>query len=146
MNNKNKNNQDNQIQGQPAPPDTKSWHEYSWKMLQDIPARYEDAAKFLATMISLSLSIFTTALDKLKVIAFPSTLLLACLVIWLFALFFAFKVLWPRTYTFYDKSVDAVKETQKTIIRAKKLYFTLSAFLYFVPFVLLVFTYFFNLL
>ncbi|HLC15942.1 MAG TPA: hypothetical protein VJL89_06915 [Thermodesulfovibrionia bacterium] len=131
----------NEIQGQFSPPDTKSWFEYSWKLQQDVPARYEDAAKFLATMISLSLTIFTTALDKLKVISFPPVVLLVSLVIWLIAMFFAFHVLWPKSYYFYDKSVESVKKAQKEIIHTKKKYFTLSAVLYFVPFVILILTY-----
>lgn len=87
MNNHTDKNTNNEIQGQFSKPDTKSWFEYSWKLQQDVPARYEDAAKFLATMISLSLTIVTTALDKLKVISFFPAVLLVSLTIWLIALF-----------------------------------------------------------
>ncbi|MCZ6819880.1 MAG: hypothetical protein O7G31_10380, partial [Calditrichaeota bacterium] len=36
----------------------KSWLKHLWKTEQDIPNRLEDAAKFLATMISISFSFF----------------------------------------------------------------------------------------
>ncbi len=59
-----------EVEGQPAPADTKSWFEYSWKLQQGVPERLEDAAKFLAVMISLSLTIISTGLGRFKEIVF----------------------------------------------------------------------------
>ncbi len=65
--------QENKLQGKPAPPDTKSWFEYSWKLKQDVPNRYEDAAKFLATIISLTITIIFASYEKLQLIVFQFT-------------------------------------------------------------------------
>jgi len=127
-----------EIQGVPAPPDTKSWLEYSWKLQQDVPNRFEDASKFLATIISLTITIVITALDKLKLIICNTTVLFLVLVIWLFALGCAFMVLFPHKYSFHSKSVARIKEAQQNIIKKKKVYFLAAALLYFISLSVLV--------
>ena len=130
-----------EIQGAPAPPDTKSWLEYSWKLQQDIPNRFEDAAKFLATIISLSLTIIITAIDKLKLIPIHPVWLFVVLVFWLAALLFAFLVLFPEKYRFHAQSVESIKSAQAEIVQTKQRRFIISAVLYFIPFILLAFLY-----
>ena len=46
------------IKSSTSSPDTKSWFEYTWKEQQETPNRLEDAAKFMASIISISLTIF----------------------------------------------------------------------------------------
>ncbi len=130
-----------EIQATPAPPDTKSWLEYSWKLQQDNPNRFEDAAKFLATIISLSLTIIITAIDKLKLILIQPIWLFVVLVFWLAALLFAFLVLFPEKYRFHSQSVESIKLAQTKIVQTKQRRFIISAVLYFIPFVLLAFLY-----
>jgi hypothetical protein len=122
-----------EIQGFPAPPDTKSWLEYSWKLQQDVPNRFEDAAKFLATIISLTITIIFTALDKLEFIVPHRAVLVCALTIWLAALFFAVMTLFPHKYAFHSKSVENIKEAQQQIIETKKTYFLIALGLYFLP-------------
>ena len=126
-----------EIQGTPAPPDTKSWFEYSWKLQQEIPNRFEDAAKFLATIIALTISIIITALEKLKIILIHPLLVFIVLAFWLAALLFAFLVLYPERYQFHSKSVDSIKRTTDQIVRTKKNRFVISTVLYFIPLLML---------
>ena len=126
-----------EVEGQPAPPDTKSWFEYSWKLQQGVPERLEDAAKFLAIMISLSLTIISTALAQLKAIVVQPIFIFIGLMLWLAALFFAFMVLFPRRYRFHSMSVDSIKRTHASIIRTKQVRLFIAVVLYFIPFVML---------
>jgi hypothetical protein len=135
-----------EIQGTPAPPDTKSWFEYSWKLQQEIPNRFEDAAKFLATIIALTISIIITALEKLKIILIHPLLVFIVLAFWLAALLFAFLVLYPERYQFHSKSVDSIKRTTDQIVRTKKNRFVISTVLYFIPLLMLEIAYFISIL
>ena len=135
-----------EIQGTPAPPDTKSWFEYSWKLQQEIPNRFEDAAKFLATIISLTISIIITALEKLKIILIHPLLVFVVLAFWLAALLFAFLVLYPEKYQFHSKSIDSIKRTTDQIVRTKKNRFVISTVLYFIPLLMLEIAYFISIL
>jgi|GEM_PF-2078709 len=128
---------ENEIQGTPAPPETKSWFEYSWKLQQDVPNRLEDAAKFLATIISLTITIIITALDKLFIWVASPIWLFVALTAWLVALLFAFLVLFPRKFVFHSKSVDSIKQAQSKIVRTKQIRFIISTVLYFLPLLLL---------
>jgi hypothetical protein len=135
-----------EIQGTPAPPDTKSWFEYSWKLQQEIPNRFEDAAKFLATIIALTISIIITALEKLKIILIHPLLVFIVLAFWLAALLFAFLVLYPERYQFHSKSIDSIKRTTDQIVRTKKNRFVISTVLYFIPLLMLEIAYFISIL
>jgi len=135
-----------EIQGMPAPPDTKSWFEYSWKLQQDVPNRFEDAAKFLATIIALTITIIFTALDKLKTIVVQPIWLFIVLVLWLIALVFAFMVLFPHKYNFSSKSIESIKSTQAKIVRTKQLRFIIATALYFLPLSLLAILYLISIL
>ena len=44
-------------------PEDTSWREHKWAEQQKVPERIEDAAKFLATMISISLTISIKVFD-----------------------------------------------------------------------------------
>ena len=134
-----------EVEGQPAPPDTKSWFEYSWKLQQGVPERLEDAAKFLAVMISLSLTIISTALGQLKAIVVQPVFIFIGLMLWLAALFFAFLVLFPRKYRFHSMSIESIKKTHALIICTKQVRLFIAVVLYFIPFVVLAALYLFSL-
>jgi hypothetical protein len=129
------------VQGVPAPPDTKSWLEYSWKLQQEMPQRFKDASKFLATIISLTITIIFTAMEKLKLVLMHPFLLFITLIIWLIALLFAFMVFFPHQYRFHSKSVATIKKTIGKTTHKKRIYFIISAALYFLPLLLLSFLY-----
>ncbi len=134
-----------EVRGKPAPPDTKSWFEYSWKLQQGVPERLEDAAKFLAVMISLSLTIISTALGQLKAIVVQPIFIFIGLLLWLAALFFAFMVLFPRKYRFHSMSVESIKKAHARIIRTKQVRLFIAVVFYFIPFVMLAVFYLFSL-
>jgi len=119
-----------------SPPDTKSWLEYSWKIQQEAPNRFEDAAKFLVMIISVVMTIFVTGLDKLKLITEYHLLLAIIFLFWFIALLFSFMVLFPHKYTFPSKSTERIKEMQFNIVKRKKIYFHISAFSFIVPFII----------
>ncbi len=133
------------LKGKPAPADTKSWFEYSWKLQQDVPERLEDAAKFLAVMVSLSLTITSTALGQLKDIAVEPIFIFLGLASWLVALFFAFMVLFPRQYRFHSMSVESIKHAHLRIVRNKQVKLLAAAVFYFIPFVMLALLFLFSL-
>jgi len=135
-----------EIQGIPAPPDTKSWFEYSWKLRQEIPNRFEDAAKFLATIIALTIAIISTALDKLKTFLIHPIVLFIVLIFWLLALLFAFLVLYPEKYRFHSKSIESIKNATGQIVRTKQKRFVISTVLYFIPLLILAITYLISIL
>ena len=130
-----------EIHGTPAPPETKSWFEYSWKLRQDVPNRFEDAAKFLATIIGLTIAIVSTALDKLKIVLNHPILLFIVLAFWLIALLFAFLVLFPQKYRFHSKSIESIKSTTEQIVRTKQRRFVIATVFYFIPLFILAFAY-----
>jgi hypothetical protein len=137
---------EHEIQGTPAPPETKSWFEYSWKLRQEIPNRFEDAAKFLVTIIALTLAITSTALDKLEIIFIHPLLLFIVLVFWLIALLFAFLVLFPEKYQFHSKSIESIKQTNEQIGRTKQRRFVIATVFYFIPLLILAVAYLISIL
>ena len=123
------------------PPEVKSWHEYSWKLQQTAPERIEDAAKFIATMISITLSIFFASLKNFQQSFATVNLLIFVLVCWLAALFCAFFVILPTKYKFVSKSADDIKRMLSTIINTKKNVLLLTMLLYILPFIILIIVY-----
>ena len=85
----------------------KSWQEHRWAEAQKVPERIEDTAKFLATMISLSLTLALTLVEKPIAVpkgAFPTVLVaLAC---WMLSILLAFLVLMPRHYRHVPDSTE----------------------------------------
>lgn len=122
-----------ELQGRPAAPDAEKWLDYVINLKQEAPARYEDAAKFLATIISLTITIIFTAYEKMIIILPQPSILFIVLGLWLLALLFAFMTLSPHTYQVSAKEIDKIKITVEQIIKTKRRYFLLSAWLYFVP-------------
>ncbi len=81
----------------PLEPAETSWLEHLWKTEQEIPNRIEDAAKFLATMVSISFSVFL-ALGKERITDTIDPEIQAAMVVWIVSLFFSFLVLFPFRY------------------------------------------------
>ena len=125
----------------PIPADVKSWHDYSLKLQQKAPERIEDAAKFIATMISITLSIFFASLKNFQQSFANQHWLIFALVCWLFALFCGFFVIFPTRYKYVSKSADDIKRMQSSIVNTKKNVLILTMLLYFLPFVFLLIAY-----
>ena len=112
-----------EVKGTPAPPENRDWLRYLQRLRESAPERYEDAAKFLVTLVSLTLAITTTGYEKLGQILLSPVLALAILLPWLFSLFCAFQVLFPQRYDLSGREVDKIKSTHNQIIRRKRRWF-----------------------
>jgi hypothetical protein len=114
------------IKGKPSAPDTKSWFEYIWKEKQQTPNRLEDAAKFLAGMISISLSIFLAIGESAFENYETSCTIKAAVILWLFSLLVSFFVLFPWRYSFISDSVQSIKAMHRRVIRVKQVLLIIS--------------------
>ncbi len=107
------------IKSKQSAPDTKSWYEYIWREKQETPNRLEDAAKFLATMISISLSIFL-AIGKTSFENYQNkTPLKISIILWILSLLVSFFVLFPWRYSCSSTSVNSIKEMHQKVVRNK---------------------------
>lgn len=120
---------------QPAGPEKESWFQYRLKEEQDTPSRYEEAAKFLATMISISLTIFLSV-TGLKEGSSPAGVA-AILIFWLVSLMCAFLVLFPFAYEFSGDSVNSFRDAHQQIVKRKRSLLKISVGLYFFTLLLL---------
>lgn len=118
------------LQSKPPAPDTQSWYDYIWEAEQETPKRLEDAAKFLATMISLSLTIFLaigkSSFENIR----GSTPLMVAVLLWLASLLFSFWVLFPHRYRYVSQSVQSIKEMHREIVRNKYRFLLASVICY----------------
>ena len=130
------------IPGKRPAPDTQSWREHMWKETQQTPNRLEDVAKFLAAMISISLSLFL-AVDKTALAdsGGPAKLSIA---LWLLSLIAAFLVLFPWRYKYSSVSVASMKEAHARIVRHKYGLLALSSILFLAALSILAGLYFFG--
>lgn len=116
-------------EGEMSPPEIESWMRYTWEMKQKTADRIEDAAKALATMISIALSFFWGILGlnaELKQLIDSKILS----VIWILALIISFFVLYPRKYKFNPYSADTIKKMTEEMIHFKKILFLISIILF----------------
>jgi hypothetical protein len=111
-------------------PDTQSWYEYIRKAEQDTPNRLEDAAKFMATMISISFTLFLSGGKKVFESCQDSLYLKIALIIWLISLFSSFLVLFPQSYKYISFSAADIKRMNKKITSRKRLFLIVSLGLY----------------
>ncbi len=122
-------NQPALLKSEIPPPDTRSWYEHTWKKEQQTPDRIEDAAKFLAAMITVSLSIFLAVGKESIVAAQNSGLVKTASILWLLSLFSSFFVLFPWRYRYASDSVQSIKNMHKRVVRCKRLLLILSLLL-----------------
>jgi len=110
--------------------DTRSWYEFFWREKQETPNRIEDAAKYLATMISISLTIFLaigkTAFENGQ----PDFLIKLSVSCWLLALLVSFFVLFPWRYKYISDSVKSMKEVHQRVMRVKYILLIISLILF----------------
>jgi hypothetical protein len=118
------------IQGAKASPQAKSWREYQLKARQETPARIEDAAKYLAGMISISLSVILDFNAEMLKSAAKSPLLGAALIIWLLSLLCSFIVLFPTPYRYVGDSAESIERMHGRVIRYKYAWLITGALLF----------------
>jgi len=125
------------VKSKEPPEDAEEWLEYIGQVDRKTPERLEDAAKFLATMIAISLSIFTAVTKAGGVLVFNWPARIA-LFAWLLSLLFAFLVLFPFGYRCIGASVKSIKTMHVRIVRIKRVLLILSSFLFFAALCILV--------
>ena len=125
------------LKSKEPPEDAEEWLEYIGQVDRKTPERLEDAAKFLATMIAISLSIFTavTKAGGVLVLDWPARIALFA---WLLSLLLAFLVLFPFRYRCIGASVKSIKTMHVRIVRIKRVLLILSSFLFFAALCILV--------
>ncbi len=119
-----------------ATPAEKSWLEHLRKTEQETPNRIEDAAKFLATMISVSFSLFV-AIGKDAITNTGDTQVKFCVILWLASLALAFFVLYPFRYRVFGESAQSIKAVHRKIVIVKRTLLILSALCFFLALMLL---------
>ncbi|HEX9655131.1 MAG TPA: hypothetical protein VGA99_15600 [bacterium] len=107
------------IKSEPAAPDTKSWYEHFWKAEQDIPNRIEDAAKFLATMISISFTLFLVV-GKDSFENLQDRRLVFAAGLWLVSLLAAFFVVYPFRYRYAAEQVQSIRKMHRKVVIVKR--------------------------
>jgi hypothetical protein len=106
------------LKSEPTAADTKSWYEHFWKAEQDIPNRLEDAAKFLATMISISFTLFLVV-GKNSFENLQDLRLVFAAGLWLVSLLAAFFVLFPLRYRYQPDSLESIKKMHRKVVIVK---------------------------
>ncbi|MDX2245562.1 MAG: hypothetical protein SF052_02220 [Bacteroidia bacterium] len=118
------------IPGRFASPEKKNWREYLLKTRQEEPARLEEAAKFLAGMISISLSIFLDINET----AFAGKMYFGWVAtgigLWLLSLLSAFLVLFPWNYRYSEDAIATVEEMHRRVVRIKRTFLIAATMLF----------------
>lgn len=129
------------IKSEPAAPDTKSWYEHFWKAEQEIPNRLEDAAKFLATMISISFTLFLVV-GKNSFENLHDARLVFSVVLWLLSLLASFLVVFPFRYRYRGESVQSIKAMHRKVVVVKRTVLIISLVCFIVALIIISFVFF----
>lgn len=127
------------MSSRPTTPEEDKWREHRWSEAQKLPERIEDAAKFLATMVSLSLTLALT-LGKPAIEAGdygPHHRVLWALGCWFVALIPAFLTLMPRPYARVPDSTTEYRRMHARVVRYKYGMLVVGAFLFLLGFLIL---------
>lgn len=115
------------VKSKAASPDKESWYRFSLQEQQETPKRLEDAAKFLASMISVSLSIFLSVSGKDGLSNSGSSFgVILSLIFWIVSLLMSFFVLFPFRYKFSSDSVKSFQKTHQRIVKVKRILLIVS--------------------
>jgi len=126
-----------EVKSKESSKDEKAWVEYLRQEDFKTPDRLEDAAKFMATMIAISLSVFLVINKKSGALMNTCPVKIA-LASWLLSLLLAFIVLLPFRYQCLSTSAKSIKTMHKKIVLTKWIFLTLSSLLFFVALCILV--------
>jgi hypothetical protein len=124
------------ILGEMPMPDAEKWHAYGFTLQQETPNRLEDAAKFLAGMISISLTLTIPNLDRLLKMFSQTFWIKLGFGLWLISLAVAFFVIYPRKYQFHSQSAEQIKAVHQRLWRYKRTLFIIAVITYFIPFLI----------
>jgi hypothetical protein len=125
------------VKAQPAGPEKESWYMFRLKEEQETPIRLEDAAKFLSSMIAVSLTIFLSVTGKDGSVSVSVTKMLLVLVPWILSLLTSFFVLFPFRYKYSKDSIKTFQDAHKKIVKTKRTLLIFSLGFYFLALVIL---------
>lgn len=115
------------VKSKPVSPEKEKWYGFQLKEEQETPKRLEDAAKFLASMISISLTIFFSVSGHKggsKIGNFFWEYV--ALTLWIISLITSFFVLFPFRYRFSPQSIKTFIESHKKTIQVKRAFLIIS--------------------
>ncbi len=118
--------------------EVKIWIEYLQQAIRDTPGRLEDAAKYISTMIGISLTIFLAIVQSDGRFEITTSVKVALLA-WLFSLLLSFFVIFPFRYRCSSLSAKSIERMHRRIIRLKWSLLTTSALSYLAALTILVF-------
>ena len=98
--------------------ESKLWIEHLQQTIRETPGRLEDAAKYISTMISISLTIFLAIAQKGNVLEMTVTVKVA-IIAWLLSLLLSFLVIFPFRYRCSSLSAPSIERMHRRIIRVK---------------------------
>ena len=118
------------LPSQPASEAQKAWHAYLRQTQQEEPQRLEEAAKFLAGMISISLSILLKINEKAFAGVSYLGWIVAGITLWLLSLLCAFLVLFPWGYRYHEGSAASIVQMHRRAVRRKRGFLIAAALLF----------------
>ncbi len=115
-------------------PEVESWMNFSWEMKQKAIDRIEDTSKFLATMISISLSVFLSLLKSQVSFIINHGRIIP--ILWLISLIMVFFVIFPFLYRFNPNSANEIRLTAERITKIKFSVLLIASLIYLTGFLL----------
>lgn len=113
-----------------ASSEAEAWHTFQREQRQKAPERMEDAAKFLAGMISISLTIFLKLDENLFKYNLGEWPVIVALLLWLVALVAAFIVLFPVPFRYHKSSAEDIERMHGEVTRYKYRWLLISVVAY----------------
>ena len=109
----------------------KAWLAHYAEEQRKTPARLEEVAKYLAGIISISLTIFIDKRPPNLQIWTQGTLTTAA-VFWMLSAFLSFIVLFPWWYRYHAQSPDSIEQMHQRLVRVKFILLIASVVFYLV--------------
>jgi glucan phosphoethanolaminetransferase (alkaline phosphatase superfamily) len=112
-------------------PEKKKWHEFRIQEEQETPKRLEDAAKFLSSMISISLTIFLSVIGKGGLASIGKReWIITVIFLWVASLVASFFVIFLFKYKFSKDSIATFIDAHKKIVKRKRILLIISTACY----------------
>jgi hypothetical protein len=115
-----------------------AWLDYLQEEIRSTPGRLEDAAKFISTIIGVTLSIFLAIMKSGDHLPLTNQVKFA-LIAWLFSLLLSLAVIFPLKYKCVALSAESIKRMHYRIVRTKLILLILSALLFLAALSILIF-------
>lgn len=115
--------------GQTISPEEAAWLAHAQAEQQKSPDRVEEAAKYLAGIIAISLTIF---IDKRpnNLADWTTNWLTLAAILWMLATFLSLFVLFPFPYTYQQDNPDSIKAAFQKVARRKRAVLSIAVILF----------------